>query len=61
MIKKTHPADRAERRKLKEIYDEKKHGTKAEFKRWIKDQETQDELRRGKSLTDINGQHPFLD
>jgi len=49
MIKKTHPADRAERRKLKEIYDEKKHGTRKQFKAWVKDQETQDELRRGKS------------
>lgn len=55
MIKKTHPADRAERRKLKDIYDEKKHGTKSEFKRWVKDQETQDELRRGKSHPSIDG------
>jgi hypothetical protein len=61
MIKKTHPADRAERRKLKDIYDEKKHGTKSEFKRWVKDQETKDELQRGKSYPSLDGEHQVLD
>lgn len=58
MIKSTHPKDRADRRRLKEHYEAKKH--KGAFKRReeIRDEETKDELyayRSGNPSLDSGG------
>ncbi len=53
MINK-HPQDRAERLKLNAEFKEKK-SSKRKLKLQIQDQETQDELRRGKSDPSFDG------
>jgi hypothetical protein len=49
MIKKTHPADRAERRRLTEHYEKKKFKGAAKKVAAIRDEETKDDLNSYRS------------
>lgn len=60
MIKKAHPIDREERRKLKVIH-EKTERFRKKARQALRDQETQDELQRGKSAPSLDGEHQILD
>lgn len=49
MIKRAHPSDRAERRRLQEYHEAKKHKGGAKARAKIRDEETEDELRSYRS------------
>ena len=49
MIKRGHPSDRAERRRLQEYHEGKKFKGAAKAKEILRDEETQDELRSYRS------------